>query len=288
MKLPSFDYACPATIAEAIALLAAHGGEAKPIAGGQSLVPMLAFRLTAPTLLVDLRKLSELRQIKITDAGVTLGAMVRWCDILNEPPLRQAHPLLVAAVEHIAHYQVRNRGTVGGSLAHADPAAELPGIAVTCDAGIVALGSAGPRVIAAADFFRGALMTALRPDEIVTEIRFPAWPRQRRYGFREFARRRGDFALAAAAVTFDEIEKKFRNVRVGAVGIGDRPMRVAAAERALEGGEMTEATIAGCAAAASAAVDPADDIHASAAYRKTLIGVMVERALHDAIGRPIV
>jgi CO/xanthine dehydrogenase FAD-binding subunit len=288
MKLPSFDYACPATIAEAIALLAAHGGEAKPIAGGQSLVPMLAFRLTAPTLLVDLRKLSELRQIKITDAGVTLGAMVRWCDILNEPPLRRAHPLLVAAVEHIAHYQIRNRGTVGGSLAHADPAAELPGIAVTCDAGIVALGSAGPRVIAAADFFRGALMTALRPDEIVTEIRFPAWPRQRRYGFREFARRRGDFALAAAAVTFDEIEKKFRNVRVGAVGIGDRPMRVAAAERALEGGEMTEATIAGCAAAASAAVDPADDIHASAAYRKTLIGVMVERALRDAAGRPIV
>ena len=288
MKLPSFDYACPTTIAEAIALLAARGGEAKPIAGGQSLVPMLAFRLTAPTLLVDLRKLSELRQIKITDAGVTLGAMVRWCDILNEPPLRQAHPLLVAAVEHIAHYQIRNRGTVGGSLAHADPAAELPGIAVTCDAGIVALGSAGPRVIAAADFFRGALMTALRPDEIVTEIRFPAWPRQRRYGFREFARRRGDFALAAAAVTFDEIEKKFRNVRVGAVGIGDRPMRVAAAERALEGGEMTEATIAGCAAAASAAVDPADDIHASAAYRKTLIGVMVERALRDAAGRPIV
>jgi carbon-monoxide dehydrogenase medium subunit len=288
MKLPSFDYACPATIAEAIALLAAHGGEAKPIAGGQSLVPMLAFRLTAPTLLVDLRKLSELRQIKITDAGVTLGAMVRWCDILNEPPLRQAHPLLVAAVEHIAHYQIRNRGTVGGSLAHADPAAELPGIAVTCDAGIVALGSAGPRVIAAADFFRGALMTALRPDEIVTVIRFPAWPRQRRYGFREFARRRGDFALAAAAVTFDEIEKKFRNVRVGAVGIGDRPMRVAAAERALEGGEMTEATIAGCAAAASAAVDPADDIHATAAYRKTLIGVMVERALRDAAGRPIV
>jgi aerobic carbon-monoxide dehydrogenase medium subunit len=288
MKLPSFDYACPATIAEAIALLAAHGGEAKPIAGGQSLVPMLAFRLTAPTLLVDLRKLSELRQIKITDAGVTLGAMVRWRDILNEPRLRPAHPLLVAAVEHIAHYQIRNRGTVGGSLAHADPAAELPGIAVTCDADIVAHGSAGPRVIAAADFFRGALITALRPDEIVTEIRFPAWPRRRRYGFREFARRRGDFALAAAAVTFDEIDKKFRNVRVGAVGIGDRPMRLAAAERALEGREMIEAAIAGCAAAASAAVDPADDIHASAAYRKTLIGVMVERALRDAAGRPIV
>src|SRR5262249_26067231 len=152
MKLPSFDYACPATVAEAVALLAAHGGEAKPIAGGQSLVPMLAFRLIAPRLLVDLRKLSELRHIKVADAGVPRGAMVRWRDILDARALRQAHPLLVAAVEHIAHYQIRNRGTVGGSLAHADPAAELPGIAVTCDADIIAQGSAGPRVIAAADF----------------------------------------------------------------------------------------------------------------------------------------
>jgi carbon-monoxide dehydrogenase medium subunit len=288
MKLPSFDYACPTTITEAIALLATHGGEAKPIAGGQSLVPMLAFRLTAPMLLVDLRKLSELRHIKIADAGVTLGAMVRWRDILNEPALRQAQPLLVAAVEHIAHYQIRNRGTVGGSLAHADPAAELPGIAVTCAADIVARGGAGSRVIAAADFFRGALITALRPDEIVTEIRFPAWPRQRRYGFREFARRRGDFALTAAAVTFDEVEQKFRNVRVGAIGIGDRPIRLGAAERALEGGAMTQAAIASCAAAAAAAVDPADDIHASGVYRKTLIEVMVERALRDAVDRSTV
>jgi carbon-monoxide dehydrogenase medium subunit len=285
MKLPSFDYACPTTITEAIALLATHGGEAKPIAGGQSLVPMLAFRLTAPMLLVDLRKLSELRHIKIADAGVTLGAMVRWRDILNEPALRQAQPLLVAAVEHIAHYQIRNRGTVGGSLAHADPAAELPGIAVTCAADIVARGGAGSRVIAAAGFFRGALITALQPDEIVTEIRFPAWPRQRRYGFREFARRRGDFALTAAAVTFDEVEQKFRNVRVGAIGIGDRPIRLGAAEHALEGSAMTQAAIASCAAAAAAAVDPADDIHASGVYRKTLIEVMVERALRDAVDR---
>ena len=287
MKLPSFDYACPATIAEAVALLAAHGGEAKPIAGGQSLVPMLAFRLTVPSLLVDLRKLSELRQIKITDAGVALGAMVRWRDILEDRRLRQAHPLLTAAVEHIAHYQIRNRGTVGGSVAHADPAAELPGIAVTCDADIVAHGSGGPRAIAAADFFRGPLMTALRPDEIVTEIRFPAWPKQRHFGFREFARRRGDFALAAAAVAFDEFDKKFRDVRVGAIGVGDRPLRLAA-ERALEGHAISEAAVTGCAAAASAAVDPADDIHASGGYRKTLIGVMVERALRDAVGRPIV
>jgi aerobic carbon-monoxide dehydrogenase medium subunit len=288
MKLPSFDYACPATIAEAVALLATHGGEAKPIAGGQSLVPMLAFRLAAPTLLVDLRKLSELRQIKITDAGVTLGAMVRWRDILQDPRLGQAHPLLVAAVEHIAHYQIRNRGAVGGSLAHADPAAELPGIAVTCEADIVALSREGPRVIAAGDFFRGALMTALRPEEIITEIRFPAWPKQRRFGFREFARRRGDFAVAAAAITFDPVTQKFQNVRIGAIGVSDAPIRIVVAERALEGRDMTAAAIAGCAAAASAAVAPADDIHASGAYRKTLIGVMVERALRDAMNRTIV
>jgi aerobic carbon-monoxide dehydrogenase medium subunit len=288
MKLPSFDYACPATIGEAVALLAAHGSEAKPIAGGQSLVPMLAFRLATPALLVDLRKLGELRQIKVTDGGVSLGAMVRWRDILSEPRLRQAHPLLVAAVEHIAHYQIRNRGTVGGSLAHADPAAELPGIAVTCDAEIVALGEAGPRAISAADFFRGALITALRPDEIIVEIRFSAWPQQRRFGFREFARRRGDFALAAAAVMFDGAEQKFRNVRVGVIGVADRPIRLETVECALEDRPITEAAIAGCAAMAAAAVDPADDIHASGAYRKTLIGVMVERALRDALTRPIV
>jgi carbon-monoxide dehydrogenase medium subunit len=288
MKLSAFDYACPATVAEAVALLAAHGGDAKPIAGGQSLVPMLAFRLAAPTLLVDLRKLDELRDLTIGDRGVTLGAMVRWRDVLEHPRLRQAHPLLVAAVEHIAHYQIRNRGTVGGSLAHADPAAELPCIAVTCEAEIVALGPKGRRVVAAAEFFRGALQTALEPDEIITEIRFPAWPRDRRFGFREFARRRGDFALAAAAVCFDVVEQKFRNVRVGAIGAADRPMRLAAAERALEAHDMTEARIGAGAAAAAGAVELADDIHASGAYRKTLIGVMVERALRAAMTGPIV
>jgi carbon-monoxide dehydrogenase medium subunit len=287
MKLPVFDYACPATIAEAVALLAAHGGEAKPIAGGQSLVPMLAFRLAAPVLLVDLRKLGELREIAITDGGVRLGAMVRWRDILQEPRLRRAHPLLVAAVEHIGHFQIRNRGTVGGSLAHADPVAELPLIALTCGAEIVALGPGGPRVIAAADFFRGALLTALHADEIITEIRFPAWPQQRRFGFQEFARRRGDFALAAAAVAFECVEQSARNVRLGAIGIADRSIRLTAAERALEGRALADREIAASAAAATAAADPADDIHASGAYRKILIGVMVERALRDAVTRPI-
>jgi aerobic carbon-monoxide dehydrogenase medium subunit len=285
MKLPSFAYACPATVAEAVALLASHGGEAKPLAGGQSLVPMLAFRLASPALIVDLRKLSELRHITIADEGVTLGAMARWKDILEHPTLREAHPLLVTAVEHVAHYQVRNRGTVGGSIAHADPAAELPGIAVTCEAKIVALGTAGQRVIDAADFFRGPLTTALEPDEIVSEIRFPAWPKQRRFGFQEFARRRGDFALAAAAVFFDASGGKFRGVRVGAIGVADYPVRLVAVERLLDGSEIGEAAIAKAEGTASAAVDPADDIHASGAYRKRLIGVMVERALRGAISR---
>jgi carbon-monoxide dehydrogenase medium subunit len=242
--------------------------------------------------LVDLRKLGELRQIKIAADGVTLGAMVRWRDILEDSRLANAHPLLVAAVEHIGHYQIRNRGTVGGSLAHADPAAELPCIAVTCGAQIAVLGGNGTRVIDAADFFRGALQTALEPDEIITEIRFPAWPQHRRFGFREFARRRGDFALAAAAVSFDPIGEKgrqrFSNVRIGAIGVADRPLRLGAAEAALEGREIAANAIAACAAAASTIVDPADDIHASGSYRKTLIGVMVERALRDAISAPIV
>ena len=136
MKMPPFEYACPTTLSEAVALLASRDGDAKPLAGGQSLVPMLAFRLAQPALLVDLRKLAELREIKISADGVRLGAMVRWRDILDDERLTTAHPLLKAAVAEVAHYQIRNRGTVGGSLAHADPAAEMPGIAVTCEAEI--------------------------------------------------------------------------------------------------------------------------------------------------------
>jgi carbon-monoxide dehydrogenase medium subunit len=282
MKLPPFEYACPTTLSDAVALLASHDGEAKPLAGGQSLVPMLAFRVASPSLLVDLRKLAELRQIKIADDGVTLGAMVRWRDILDDARLRVAHPLLVSAVEHVAHYQIRNRGTVGGSIAHADPAAEMPGIVVTCEAKIAVIGKAGGRVIDAANFFQGPLMTALKPDEIITEIRLPAWPAKRRFGFQEFARRRGDFALAAAMLYYDEQDGTARNAHVGAIGIADRPLRLPAVEQVLNGNKLEEAIIAKAEAAASAAVEPADDIHAGGAYRKALIGVMVERALKSA------
>ena len=282
MKLPPFEYACPTTVSEAVALLASHDGEAKPLAGGQSLVPMMAFRVAQPSLVVDLRKLSELREIRIGADGVTLGAMVRWRQILDDARLRTAHPLLVAAVEHVAHYQIRNRGTVGGSIAHADPAAEMPGIVVTCDAKIAVTGKSGSRVIEAANFFEGPLMTALQPDEIITEIRLPAWPAKRRFGFQEFARRRGDFALAAAMLFYDDDGGKARNAHAGAIGVADTPVRLPAVEQVLNGSVVDEATIGKAEAVASASVDPHDDIHASGAYRKALVGVMVERALRAA------
>ena len=286
MKLPPFEYACPTELSEAVALLAAHNGDAKPIAGGQSLVPMLAFRLAAPTLLVDLRKLPDLRKIEISATGLGLGAMVRWRDILDDARLRTAHPLLVAAVTQVAHYQIRNRGTIGGSIAHADPAAEIPGIAVTCEAEIAVVGSAGPRAIKAQDFFLGPLTTALAADEIIVEIRFPAWPQSRRFGFREFARRRGDFAMAAAALWYDEDAGKARNAHVGVIGVGDRPQRLSPVEAVLNGRVVDETAIAAAEAAAAAAVDPQTDIHASADYRRALTGTMVERALRDAAGSP--
>jgi carbon-monoxide dehydrogenase medium subunit len=283
MKLPPLEYACPTTLSEAVSLLATGGGDARAIAGGQSLMPMLAFRGVAPSLLVDLRKLKELRDIRITADGVRLGAMVRWRDILDDERLSTAQPLLKAAIAEVAHYQIRNRGTVGGSLAHADPAAEMPGIAVTCDAEIAVTGSAGQRVIGADDFFVGALTTALEPDEIITEVRLPAWPTGRRWGFREFSRRRGDFALAAAAVFYDrDAAGNAVNAHVGIIGLGDRPRRLPEVEAVLNGRTIDEATMERAAEVTSATVEAQEDIHASAAYRRSLAGTMVERALRDS------
>jgi carbon-monoxide dehydrogenase medium subunit len=283
MKLPAFDYACPATLAEAVALLASRDGDAKALAGGQSLVPMMAFRVASPSLLVDLRKLPDLRRIAISDDGVRLGAMVRWRDILDEARLDAAHPLLKAAIAHVAHYQVRNRGTVGGSIAHADPAAEMPGIAVACEAEIAVVGTAGWRLIRANDFFIAPLITALAVDEIIAEIRLPPWPAARRWGFQEFSRRRGDFAMAAAAVFYDiDAAGLARNAHVAAIGVGDRPLRLHAAESEINGKAVDVEVSERAGRAASAAVDPSDDIHASGAYRRALLGTMVERALQDA------
>ena len=285
MKLPPFEYACPATINEAVALLANHSGEAKPLAGGQSLMPMMAFRIAQPSLLVDLRKLPGLKEIKIGPDGVRLGALVRWRDILDDKRLATAHPLLKEAISHVAHYQIRNRGTVGGSCAHADPASEMPGIAQACDAEFSVIGKAGSRIVKAADFFKGALTTALKPDEIITEIHLPAWPAARRYGFQEFARRRGDFAMAGVAVHYDTENGKAASAHIGVFGVGDCQRRLPKAEAALNGQSVDEALAVKVGEAAAAEVEPQEDIHASAAYRRALTGTLTERALKAAMAR---
>jgi carbon-monoxide dehydrogenase medium subunit len=280
VKLPAFDYAAPATLREALDLLAANPG-AKALAGGQSLIPTMAFRLAAPPMLVDLANLRELEKITIDANGAHLGARVRWRDIEDHAALAKAQPLLADAISHVAHYQVRNRGTIGGSLAHADPAAEMPGIAVTCDAQIMVHGSGGPRTIAAGDFFTGALSTSLRDDELIVEVRLPGWPANRRWAFEEFARRRGDFALAGIAVYYDlDANGRAANTHIGVIGACTRPRRVRAAEAALNGNALTPATIQAAARALEGALDDAPtDLHASAAYRRSLAGALLERAL---------
>ena len=231
MKLPKFEYASPTTVQEAVALLAAGSGNAKLLAGGQSLVPILAFRLATPSMLIDIGRIAGLDTIEIDDAGIHLGARVRWCDIEADTNLATAHPLLAAAITHVAHYSIRKRGTVGGSLAHADPAAEMPGIAVACDAEITIVGPAGSRLVPAGNFFLGPLTTVLAPDELITRIRFPPWPAARRWGFQEFARRRGDFALAGVAAFYDlDYSGHAVNTHIGVIGVNDRPLRLTAAE----------------------------------------------------------
>ena len=283
MKLPPFEYAAPATLAEAISLLAAGGGTAKALSGGQSFVPVMAFRLAAPALLVDLRKVPGLGNIDIDEKGVRVGAKVRWRDILDDKRLGKAQPLLQAAIGHVAHYQIRNRGTAGGSLAHADPAAEMPGIAVACDAQLVLAGASGRRTVPAAEFFTGALSTVLATDELIVEIRLPAWPAKRRWAFEEFALRRGDFALAGIAAFYDEdAAGRAVNAHIGIIGACNRPHRLPNAEAALNGKAVDADVIRSAAAAAMAEIDPPGDLHASAAYRRSLAGTLLERALARA------
>jgi carbon-monoxide dehydrogenase medium subunit len=278
MKLPAFEYAAPATLGEALGLLAANPG-AKALAGGQSLIPTMAFRLAAPSMLVDLGKLRELEKISVGPDGAHLGARVRWRDIEDDARLASAHPLLVEAISHVAHYQIRNRGTIGGSLAHADPAAELPGIAVTCDAQIIVAGPKRTRTIAAGEFFTGALSTVLADDELIIELRLAAWPVKRRWAFEEFSRRRGDFALAGVAAFYDLDGTRAANAHVGVIGACHRPHRVPHAEALLNGKVLNQAAIQAAARALEAALEPPSDLHASAAYRRSLAGTLLERAL---------
>jgi carbon-monoxide dehydrogenase medium subunit len=282
LKPSPFEYRAPATLIEAIDLLSADP-EAVVIAGGQSLMPVLAFRLAAPSMLVDLRRVPGLDTVDIGDAGVRLGARVRWRDIEDDARLAVAHPLLREAIGHVAHYQIRNRGTVGGSLAYADPAAELPGIAVACDAAITLVGADGARTVDAGAFFTGPLSTVRQSDEIITELHLPFWPTDRRWAFREFAQRQGDFALAGIALFYDEDDRaRVRNARVGVIGACDRPQRLLEVEAVLNGEPIDEDLIRDAAAIAARTVDPPEDIHAGAAYRRALVATLVERGLRGA------
>lgn len=286
MKLPDFEYSAPSTPAEVVKLLASRPGEAKVISGGQSLLPTMAFRLAQPSLLVDLRNLQGLNRITIDDSGVLLGARTRWRDIEDEAKLMTAHPLLVKAISHVAHYQVRNRGTVGGSLAHADPASEMPCIAATCEAELRLLSPRGERRVKASEFFLGPLTTALADDEIIIEVRLPPWLHERRWAFGEFARRPGDFALAGVALFYDlDASQRACNAHIGGVGACYYSKRLPLAEHALNGRRVNAETAASVAKIASEEADATGDFHASVEYRKALVGTLLERALVEAAGR---
>ena len=283
LKPSPFDYRAPDTLHKAVGLLAGDP-DATVIAGGQSLMPILAFRLAAPSMLVDLRRVPGLGDIAIDAAGVRLGARVRWRDIEDDRRLAIAHPLLQAAIAHVAHYQIRNRGTVGGSLAHADPAAELPGIAVTCDAEIILCGETGHRRVGAGEFFTGPLSTLREPNEIITELHLPPWPAARHWAFQEFAQRQGDFALAGIALFYDEDTRgRARNAHLGVIGACDRPHRLAEVETVLNGNVIDEEVIREAARVGAQTVDPPNDLHAGAAYRRALVATLIGRGLRIAM-----
>jgi carbon-monoxide dehydrogenase medium subunit len=241
---------------------------------------MLAFRLLAPQFLIDISRIPGLKKIDLTDDGVRVGALTTWHAIERHPGLASGHPLLQGAIKHVAHYQIRNRGTLGGSLAHFDPVAEFPAIVLTCDAEVVVACHRGERTIKARDFLQGAMTTALADDEMIVQIRFPFWPKTRRWGFDEFSRRRGDFAVAAAAVFYDlDQDGRIVDPHVGVIGEADGPRRLSEVEELLAGQKPERPLILKARALTEQCVSPAEDIHAPASYRRALIGVMVERAL---------
>ena len=285
MKAAPFDYVAPTSVDEAISVLAGARGEAKVLAGGQSLLPVLAFRLARPSLLVDLNRIPELSYVRESDdGGLTVGAMTRTHELEVSPLVATRWPLARDAAPHIGHRQIRNRGTVGGSIAHADPAAELPAVALATCATLVVRGPQGRRTIPATEFFVSVFTTALASDEVVTEIRVPPLPGRSGSAFVEVSRRQGDFALAGAAatVTFDG------TVCTGAmlvlIGVGPSPIEIPVAG-VLCGTGVGERQVAAAAEQARALVDPGSDIHGSASYRTELATVVGRRALLEAARR---
>ena len=287
MKPAPFRYARPSSLAEATALLAAAPGDTKLLAGGQSLVPMLNMRLVRPAVLVDVNGLRELTGITpLPGGGLRLGALARHAELAASPLVRERAPLLAEAARHVGHAAIRNQGTLGGSVAHADPAAELPAALVALDARVQVTGPRGAREVAADAFFRGLLATTLEPDEILTALEVPAPPAG--WGFVEIARRPGDFALAGVAVTLPSPSlggEGIEGVRLVGFGVGDRPIRLGGAERVLAGGRLDAEAAARAGAAAGADCDPPSDVHGSAEYRRHLATVLVERALLQAGAR---
>lgn len=287
MKPPKFEYFAPATLSEATALLDQYGDDAKVLAGGQSLMPLMNMRLVRPKVVVDINRISQLQYISMTpDGGLAIGALTRQREVERSSSVRERIPLLAAALPFIAHVPIRNRGTVGGSMVHADPAAELPAVSVALGAEFVLTGTGNQRVVPAADFFLGYLTTALEPVEMLTEVRFPALAGRWGWGFQEVCRREGDFAMVGAVTLVQLDEDHFcRNARITMFGVGGSPVRVEQAEEILVGKQVSGSTIEDVARLVSEALEPVSDIHASAQYRKEVGGVLARRTLEAALER---
>jgi aerobic carbon-monoxide dehydrogenase medium subunit len=283
MKPAPFRYHAPKTIAEAVETLAEVAGEdGRVLAGGQSLVPIMAFRLARPAHLVDINGVAALARLAVDNDRLCIGACVRHAAFhkpVMDGPLGR---LLSAVVRHIAHYPIRTRGTFCGSIAHADPASEWCLVAAALGAEMVAMSTNGTRTIQAQDFFRGIMTTALAEDELLTEVRLPIPPPDTRFGFYEFSRRAGDFALAMALVALRVENGVIAAARVAIGGVEPSPRRIAQAEQALSGRAPDAAAFAAAAAAAAAAVDPLDDATIAADYRRDLTGTVTRRALEQA------
>lgn len=286
MKPAPFILLRPRSVDEALALLQAHGEDAKVLAGGQSLVPLMNFRLAQPRNLIDLNGVRGLDQIQFNDQTLSLGAMVRQRDVERSPAIAECLPILREAIEQVAYPAIRNRGTVGGSLVHADPSAELPLLAIALDATFHLRSARASRSVAAREFYQGYLITDIAADELLVEIDFHLPPPSSGWCCTEIARRHGDFALVAVAVLLDcGRDRSVNFVRVAVGGVGPAPLRVAAAEEALSGKRPDTELFRRAADAAAQAVEPPADIHASSGYRRQLTGVLVRRALAVAASR---
>jgi aerobic carbon-monoxide dehydrogenase medium subunit len=283
MKLPQVDYAAPATVAEAVGLLAQHGDDASVLAGGQSLIPLLALRLARPALLIDINGLPELSGVSATDGWTAIGATTREYEAEESAQLADAVPLLAAALPLIGHEAIRSRGTIGGSLAHGDPAAELPAVALALDAELVVRGPAGERVVPAAEWFEGYLTTSRRPDELLVQARFPtASAPGHGVSFLEVARRHGDFAIVGLATSLTISAGAISDARLAFAGLADVPLRAPEAETLLVGEQPSAELFAEVAEVATAGIDPPGDLHGSPEYRKKVAATLVRRGLQAA------